>query len=183
MVWLPIQWYQSATIKCYRQYNAEGVIAEQGHDSKEQSWNSQVANVKGEEIIARYLLQNGNLPVPQSLFLLLHVPPFSTLRADVLIIQCRSSGGPHAADPPFVTFPLPCLHTESVTGSYTQFLLLCLPKMIPALQETPFHIFFHGRIPESWPGHGTCRRLICSNLSWVEKKIKLWEVEMNVWPF
>lgn len=84
--------------------------------------------------------------------------------------------------PSFVTFPSPCLDTESVINPHTQFLLpfpLGLPKMIPALSEVPFHSFFHGRIPVRWPGHGTCRSLklflICPGLrrKWSLEKLSL----------
>lgn len=101
--------------------------------------------------------------------------------------------------PPFLNFPIPFLDTESVTSSHPQFFLPCLPKMTPALPEVPLHSLSHGRIPTATckcrcPDVTACEVArpwylqeleTVSDLSWVEKKIKLGEVkfEMNMWPF
>lgn len=152
MVWLPIQWYQSATIKRYGQYNAEGLTAEQQHDglltanftAKIHRWRiSKVRKGCSQVAPTEWKSSGASEPLPS--------PPHSSLQrsqgwcSQPPVQKLRRSAG--SRSPPFVTFPLLFLDTECVASPHTQFLLPCLPKMTPALPEVPFHSFFHGRTP------------------------------------
>lgn len=131
--------------------------------------------------VAGYLPQNGNLPVPQSLFLLLHIPPFSTHRADVQPPAQKLRGSPGSRFPLFKTFQYP-FWTQSLLPAHTHSSSCpVFPKWPLLSQKSHFTVFPMGESPlppasagvpmsppVRWPGHGTCRSLklflICPEL-------------------